>query len=161
MPVVRMAISATPSAATGRSQPGSTSERNSACVLDMVEQNVAETKEFRLLSCYELIAGSRQVDVDDFRETAGIRFECEHPIAAPKRRTSPPFAGSSPDTRRNRVVLPQPDGPTTQANSPGATPKERLSMTRRPPRSSRTPSNAIAASAAASTLDLAAGAARM
>src|SRR4051794_3713441 len=81
MPVARMAISATSNTATGRSQPGSTSERKSACVLDMVEQNVAETKEFRLLSRYELVAGSRQVDVDDVSETAGIGFECEHPIA--------------------------------------------------------------------------------
>src|SRR5882724_5639481 len=81
MPVARMAISATKSAATGRSQPGSTSDRKSACVLDMVDQNVAETKEFRLLSCYELIARSRQIDVDDISKAAGIGLEREHPVA--------------------------------------------------------------------------------
>src|SRR5690349_21669543 len=36
-------------------------------------------------------------------------------------RTSPDVAGSSPATMRRNVVLPQPLGPTSEMNSPGAT----------------------------------------
>ena len=42
---------------------------------------MTETKEFWLLSRYELIARSRQPDIDDVRETAGICLQREHPIA--------------------------------------------------------------------------------
>ena len=41
--------------------------------------------------------------------------------ARPSSSTSPEVAGSSPATMRRNVVLPQPDGPTTEMNSPRST----------------------------------------
>src|SRR5205807_2498781 len=53
---------------------------------------------------------------------------------APSRRTTPAVGASSPAAQRNNVVLPHPDGPTTQTNSAGATANVRsaIASTRRP-----------------------------
>ncbi len=52
----------------------------------------------------------------------------------PSRSTSPPVGASSPATHFSSVVLPQPDGPTTQTSSPAATVnvRSRTASTRRP-----------------------------
>ena len=42
----------------------------------------------------------------------------------PRRTTSPPLGRSRPATHLRSVVLPQPDGPTTQTNSPSSTENE-------------------------------------
>ena len=43
----------------------------------------------------------------------------------PSSRTSPAVGSSSPATHLSSVVLPQPDGPTMQTNSPAATSNDR------------------------------------
>ena len=45
---------------------------------------------------------------------------------SPFKRISPVCGFISPQISESRVDLPQPDGPTTAANSPGAREKERL-----------------------------------
>ncbi len=42
----------------------------------------------------------------------------------PRRKTSPVLGGSRPAMHFSSVVLPQPDGPTTQTNSPSSTENE-------------------------------------
>ena len=66
------------------------------------------------------------------------------PLRAGPSRTS---ARRSPVTMRSSVVLPHPDGPTTQTNCPRGTLKDSCSMIRRPPRSRSTRSKAMAGSA--------------
>src|SRR6478752_613732 len=46
------------------------------------------------------------------------------PTTSPAIRISPAVAGSSPATARNRVVLPQPDGPISTPMSPAAIPND-------------------------------------
>src|SRR5687768_6351402 len=60
-----------------------------------------------------------------------------------RRRTVPTTGGTAPMIVRRRVVLPEPDGPTTPTNSPGATARSTLTRTGSEPyrhvtRSSRT-----------------------
>ena len=51
------------------------------CLLDMIEQNMAEPKEFGMLSCLELISRPPQSDLDHFSKTAWIRLQREDAIA--------------------------------------------------------------------------------
>src|SRR5258708_16210831 len=44
-------------------------------------------------------------------------------MSSPSRRTLPRSAASRPATIRSKVVLPQPDGPSSETNSPAATPR--------------------------------------
>src|SRR5208282_4970153 len=65
----------------------------------------------------------------------------------PSRRTEPEVGAMSPVTMRSSVVLPHPDGPTTQTNCPRGTLNDICSMIRRPPRSRSTRSKVTADSA--------------
>src|SRR5882724_11942122 len=59
--------------------------------------------------------------------------------------TVPALTVSSPATMRNRVDLPQPDGPTTTTNSPSATAQLTPCTTSRVPYDLRTPSRVTVA----------------
>src|SRR6185436_17127416 len=59
--------------------------------------------------------------------------------------TVPALTPSSPATMRNRVDLPQPDGPTTTTSSPSATAQLTPCTTSRGPKDLRTPSRVTVA----------------
>src|SRR4051794_20590294 len=80
MPVPRIASSIAVSSASGTSQAGKARNAELMCLLDMIEQHMAEPEEFRMLSRGELIARPLQAHVDDIGQAAGIGFQREHAI---------------------------------------------------------------------------------
>ena len=66
--------------------------------------------------------------IDTPRFSAGtLRRSLAEYTESPFRRMIPPLGVSSPATARNVVVLPQPEGPSSVTNSPGAMSKPMLS----------------------------------
>src|SRR4051812_20305202 len=69
----------------------------------------------------------RQGKVDSSWKTMPIE-RCEPRTTSPSTRTPPSYSSIRPPMMLKRVVLPQPDGPMMETNSPACTSKEKFSM---------------------------------